>query len=67
MFLHSFEVYIKQAEVTSEGKVEELTFQGSNNVHNILIAEDDIKNMSIIEWDCKQVQSRTHTSLRILT
>jgi len=38
-----------KAEMISEGKSEELTFQGSNNVHNILIAEDDIKNMSIIE------------------
>lgn len=35
--------------MTIEGKVRELTFQGSNNIHNILIAEDDVKNMCIIE------------------
>jgi len=34
---------------TIEGKTKELTFQGSNNIHNKLIAEDDVKNISIIE------------------
>jgi hypothetical protein len=50
-----------------EGDVKELTFQGSNNVHNILIAENDVKNMSVIKRDCKQIQSSAHISLITLT